>query len=1093
GAPFPNTGMYVLTDDLTPAPVGVPGEVYIDGTGLTRGYHNRPDLTAEKYLPNPHGPAGSRLYATGDLARRLPDGTLETLGRIDNQVKIRGYRIELGEIEARLREHPHITDTVVTVREPSPGNKRLTAYLVTTTTLDTAALRTHLGTVLPDYMVPAAYLTIDAIPLTANGKVDTRALPAPDLDAFTTSDYTAPRTPLEERLAAIWADVLDLPQIGIEDSFFDLGGDSIRAVQVLAKCREAGVPLALWMMLQAKSLAEVAGMIDAESAAPAGGAGIPLTPSQHRLLGSADGGARTVRLALGRLPDDALLAAALGAVVERHEALRLRLSADGRTAEPVPAPAGTALLSVLDLGAVAPVDRAGEIESAVARDRAALAPSEGAMLRATLVRFDDEKRHELWLTIHQLAADAASWSIVLADLNAAYERSAAGAPALPAPVEVPWRAWAQELGEQALSERVADQAEHWLNRVAAVPLPVDRFGQAPCRATEETVTVVLPAERTAVLLADPRPEQALLTALGHTLAQWAGGDRIALDVLTDPRHRQPLAAELADTVGPLADLHPVVLRIPKGRELSAVHTAVARQLRSVPAPAHGYGLLRYLAPDADLAEELAELPAGEVRFSFTPEPPAVVADPAASKPSTASKPSAAAELDGEPPLVFVPGRIELRAAPDVPSTHLLDVAAEVYDGRLYLHWTYNTAVHEPATVQRLADEQLRGVDELVGQAGDRPAASSRGRSAGAPAAVAGVAEVMARHGIPGASLALIRNGELAAIEHFGVLGVEEPAPVTAETLFPAGSISKHVTTFALLRLVEAGVIELDRDVNEYLTSWRVPSLPGVSTPVTPRLLIANLSGIAPHPAIDGNYHRHDPVPTVLDVLNGRPPAITPPARLLDEPGATFRQIPLNYSVLQQAMADATGEEFPALVHRLVLAPLGMTSSGFGVAFPDELGRPYARGHHADGTPVSGGYVLNPELAAGGLWTTATDLARLAVEVRRCHLGHPGGLVGAELVGRMLAPQSGRSYGWSTIVDDTGGDLEFGHGGQAVGFQAMTGLRVHSGTGVVLLSNAVTGRELVKHLLATVWTGQNRLAHLWQQAINEATEAESRLS
>ncbi|MGW4895813.1 serine hydrolase, partial [Kitasatospora sp. NPDC004240] len=1002
---------------------------------------------------------------------------------IDNQVKIRGYRIELGEIEARLREHPQITDTVVIVREPHPGNKRLTAYLITTDAdLDTTALRAHLGTVLPDYMVPTAYLTIDAIPLTANGKIDTRALPAPVTDTTPGTGHTAPRTPVEERLATIWAEVLDLPQVGVEDSFFDLGGDSIRAVEVLAKCRKAGVPLALWMMLQAKSLAEVAGMIETESADPAGRAEIQLTPSQHRLLASADGGARTVRLALGRLPDEALLAAALGAVVERHEALRLRFPADGRAAEPAPAPAGKALLSVLDLAAVAPADRAAAIEDAVARDRAGLAPSEGSMLRATLVRFDDEKRHELWLTIHQLAADAASWRILLTDLNAAYAQLAAGAPVLPAPVQVPWRAWAQELGEQALSDRVAEQAEHWLNRAEAVPLPVDRSGQAPYRSTEETVTVVLPAERTAALLADPRPEQSLLTALGRTLAQWAGGDRIALDVLTDPRHQQALAAELANTVGPLADLHPVVLRIPKGRELSAVRTAVARRLRSVPTPAHGYGLLRYLAPDADLAEELAELPTGEVRFSFTP-----------AAPTAAAQPSPDAGPDAAPPLVFLPGRIELRAAPDAPSTHLLDIAAEVYDGRLYLHWTYNTAVHEPATVRRLAAEQLRFVEELLDQAGDRPAAPSRGRSAAAPAGIAGVAEVMARHGVPGASLALIRNGELAAVEQFGVLGVEEPVPVTADTLFPAGSISKHVTTFALLRLVEAGVIDLERDVNEYLTSWQVPSLPGVSTPVTPRLLIANLSGIAPHPDVDGNYHRHDPVPTVLDVLNGRPPAITPPARLLEEPGGTFRQIPLNYSVLQQAMADATGEEFPALVHRLVLAPLGMTGSGFGVSFPDELGRPYARGHHADGTPVSGGYVLNPELAAGGLWTTAADLARLAVEVRRCHLGHPGALVDAGLVRRMLSPQSGRSYGWSTIVDDTGGDLEFGHGGQAVGFQAMTGLRVHSGTGVVLLSNAVTGRELVKHLLATVWTGQNRLAHLWQQAIDEATEAESRPS
>ncbi|MER6401920.1 condensation domain-containing protein, partial [Kitasatospora sp. NPDC001603] len=207
-------------------------------------------------------PAGTRLYRTGDLARFLPDGTLETLGRIDNQVKIRGYRIELGEIEARLREHPHITDTVVTVRENTNGEKTLIAYLVTDTvlgtTIDTAVLRAELADKLPEYMVPTAYLTIDAIPLTSNGKIDTRALPAPDLDAFATSGYTAPRTPVEERLAAVWAEVLGLPQVGVEDSFFDLGGDSIRAVRLVGALRAAGYDVTIRDVFQQRTITAMA-------------------------------------------------------------------------------------------------------------------------------------------------------------------------------------------------------------------------------------------------------------------------------------------------------------------------------------------------------------------------------------------------------------------------------------------------------------------------------------------------------------------------------------------------------------------------------------------------------------------------------------------------------------------------------------------------------------------------------------------------------------------------------------------------------------------------------------------------------------------
>ncbi|MBQ1070856.1 AMP-binding protein, partial [Micromonospora sp. D75] len=180
GVPIVNTTMYVLTERLDPVPVGVPGEVWIGGVGVARGYLGRPDLTADRFRPDPYGPPGSRLYRSGDLARWLPDGTLEFLGRIDNQVKIRGYRVELGEIQARLAAHPGVRDAVVLAREPSPGEKRLAAYVVLTAgaAVDAAALRAHLAVDLPDYMIPADVVAIDHIPLTTNGKVDSRALPA---------------------------------------------------------------------------------------------------------------------------------------------------------------------------------------------------------------------------------------------------------------------------------------------------------------------------------------------------------------------------------------------------------------------------------------------------------------------------------------------------------------------------------------------------------------------------------------------------------------------------------------------------------------------------------------------------------------------------------------------------------------------------------------------------------------------------------------------------------------------------------------------------------------------------------------------------
>ncbi|WP_405005711.1 amino acid adenylation domain-containing protein [Kitasatospora purpeofusca] len=1067
GAPIPNTGMYVLTEDLRPTPIGVAGEVYIDGAGLARGYLGRPDLTAEKFLPNPHGPAGSRLYRTGDLARFLPDGTLETLGRIDNQVKIRGYRIELGEIEARLREHAQVRDAVVAVRALGSGEKSLIAYpvLADGATLDAAELRTHLGAALPDYMVPTVYQPIDLIPLTANGKVDHRALPSPELDAFASAEYVAPNGPVEERLATVWSEVLGVPRIGSTDNFFALGGDSIRAVQVLAACREAGLSLAVWMILQATSLAELATMVTVEP----GTDDIPLTPSQHHALTTT--ASRTVRLPLSAQAESELLTSALDSVVRHHPVLHTSLVPAAGAQPPVLRPvtgAPTGLLRFLDLRTTAADGHAAAITDALDEARAALDPNRASTVRATLVRVDDRKPDELWLTVHALAADSGSFEVLAEDLDSAYRQLASGKaqePVLPAPA-MPWQVWAGQLAEQALSPELLDQGERWLARPPATALPTDG-GDHPNDdddVTTATTVTVLPADLTATLLADPRPAHPVLATLGRTLARWAGGERIEIDVLTDPRHDPDLGPALSRTVGPLTDTHPVSLRLPADRDTAATVAAVSRQLRALPAPVHGYGLLRHLAPDADLAAELAALPPAQVRFSWSP-----------------STPTTAAGTE----LVLTPGHLP----PDASPAHLLHIDAHVQDDRLYLRWTYRPAVHTAATVHRLADEQLAELSAHL-RTTTAPTARPTPR-AGNTTPTDPVPELMARHAVPGASIALLENGEVTSVRTYGVLGTDDPTPVTADTLFPAGSISKHVTTFLVLRLASEGVLDLDRDINEYLTSWQVPTgAPGGSTgPVTARLLLSNQSGLAPHPPLDDNYPRHEPFPTLLDVLDGRAPAKTPPVRRADAPGEVFRLNPLNFSVLQQAMADVTGTAFPELARHWLLEPLGMTASGFDPVFPDTAGRPFARGHAADGTPVPDGFVVHPEAAAGGLWTTAADLARLAAEIRRCYLGRPGGLVGQELVERMLTPLGGRNYGWSTILDGTGADLEFGHGGQALGYQAMTGLRARSGTGAVLLSNGAGGRELVRYLLATVWSGQRTLGRLWQQAIDEATARE----
>ncbi|GGM49082.1 hypothetical protein GCM10012275_20010 [Longimycelium tulufanense] len=272
GRPIWNTRVYVLDRGMQPVPIGGVGELYLAGFGLARGYLHRPGLTAERFVANPFGPPGSRLYRTGDLARWRSDGNLEYLGRADNQVKIRGFRIELGEIESTLSRHAQVHHAAVVVREDANGRRNLVAYVVPSTPeLTTTALREHTASVLPDYMVPAAIVFLDALPLTPNGKVDRRALPAPDFASAAGGDR--PTTPQEELLCRLFAEVLGLATVGVRDSFFALGGDSIVAIQLASRAQEAGIPISPWDVFQHQTVSKLATLATEPDPAPDTAAG----------------------------------------------------------------------------------------------------------------------------------------------------------------------------------------------------------------------------------------------------------------------------------------------------------------------------------------------------------------------------------------------------------------------------------------------------------------------------------------------------------------------------------------------------------------------------------------------------------------------------------------------------------------------------------------------------------------------------------------------------------------------------------------------------------------------------------------------------
>ncbi|HYG63599.1 MAG TPA: amino acid adenylation domain-containing protein, partial [Thermoanaerobaculia bacterium] len=495
GRALANARTYVVDRELRPAPPGVAGELCLGGEGLARGYLRRPGLTAAAFVPDPlSGLPGERLYRTGDLVRWAPEGTIEFLGRLDHQVKLRGFRIELGEIETALAACPEVREAAVLMREVVPGDRRLVAYAVPRGTHDSAAVRSVLQSRLPDYMIPAALVWLDTLPLNANGKVDRRALLEISIGTEAAGEgRAAPRDLVEEQLAAIWEELLGVPRVGIHDDFFELGGHSLLATRVVSRVREAfGVELPLRTLFAAPTVARLAGEVEEERRRGAGLASPPVIPvpregdlplsfaqewmwiaDQLETEGGGYNAPMAVRLR-GRL-DVPALAAALDGVVRRHEALRTTFhSGEGgpvqRVQREMPVP-----LEEIDLGALPEM---GEVERvAVAFSRWPFDLAIGPPLRACLVRLGGED-HVLLLTLHHLVTDGWSGGILLEDLAVLYRAASEGRPSpLPRlPVQyADFAVWQRRwLTGDVLERLVGYWRERLAGRPAALEIPTDR-------------------------------------------------------------------------------------------------------------------------------------------------------------------------------------------------------------------------------------------------------------------------------------------------------------------------------------------------------------------------------------------------------------------------------------------------------------------------------------------------------------------------------------------------------------------------------------------------------------------------------------------
>ncbi|MEU4746235.1 condensation domain-containing protein, partial [Actinosynnema sp. NPDC023658] len=468
GRPLANTRAQVLDGALRPVPPGVTGELYLSGTGVARGYLNRPELTSERFVADPGGTPGERMYRTGDLARWNDAGEIEYLGRADDQVKVRGFRIELGEIEAVLAASPDVSHAAVVVRADNAGGKQLVGYATPEHGHEPAGdeLRAALARVLPEHMVPVAVVVLDEFPVGPNGKLDRRALPDPE---FTGAGGRDAATELEARLCGLFADVLGIAEVGPEDGFFDLGGDSIVSIQLAGRARAVGIELTprdVFAHPTPERLATVVRVTDlaADRRTPDDGTG-PVTPLPivHwlRERGDAIDGVNqsiVVRTPAGLRVAD--LVAGVQALLDHHDALRLRLSRPAESTR-----WGTEILPVGAVDAaevVHHVEDTGDADLLATHARAAaesLRPDTGPSLRVVFLDAGADRPGRLLLVAHHLLVDGVSWRVLVPDLTAAWRAAAEGRPADLAPVGTSYRTWARTLEAEAGGR--ADDVAAW--------------------------------------------------------------------------------------------------------------------------------------------------------------------------------------------------------------------------------------------------------------------------------------------------------------------------------------------------------------------------------------------------------------------------------------------------------------------------------------------------------------------------------------------------------------------------------------------------------------------------------------------------------
>ncbi|QUI24146.1 amino acid adenylation domain-containing protein [Vallitalea pronyensis] len=629
GKPISNTEIYILSKDYKINPVGTVGELCISGDGLARGYVNNKELTLKKFIKNPYKPE-EKMYTTGDLAKWLPDGNVEFIGRIDHQVKIRGYRIELGEIEAQLLKHKAIKEALVVAKEDESSNKYLCGYIVTKRELKVQEIRKHLAKELPDYMVPSIYIMLEKMPLTANKKIDRKALPEPDGNSNTGAAYVAPRNKTEERLADIWQEVLGLEKVGIKDNFFEVGGDSIKAIQIASRLSKSGMKLEIKDMMSKPTIEDMSGSVKvhAKNEAYQGvvEGEVSLTPIQRwffeKSLTGMNHWNQAVMLYRKEGFGEERLLQVFNHIVKHHDALRMRYNIENHEVIQYNRGAQEGKLYTLETMDFSNcVDYEKKIEEAASKIQGSMDIGSGPLVKLGL--FKTIEGEHLLIAIHHLVVDGISWRILFEDFAAAYQQIIRGEELALPEKTASFKDWSKKLENYAGERKLLKEKAYWkaLYEQEVEAIPVDNA--VKIRKTKEvyTVSIQLSKEETEKLLKransgyNTEINDLLVASLGMAINEWCGNKKVMVNMEGHGRESIVDNTDLSRTVGWFTSCYPILLEGCSVGDIPQTVKTVKESMRRIPNKGVGHDILKYLSPRETILDMGFEKQA-EISFNY---------------------------------------------------------------------------------------------------------------------------------------------------------------------------------------------------------------------------------------------------------------------------------------------------------------------------------------------------------------------------------------------------------------------------------------------------------------------------------------------